>query len=220
MSDDAPQAEFEISRKAARRAQITLNVLVVLSAVAASVFFVYVLHNLRPFGKRDVPAVNVPTSAVGPAVGLLRTDKAATLFVELRDVDDAAGYRDTLSQSMARALGIARPGRLYRLLLRNAGKEAVEIRQPALAVRDKNGRDWVLRWLADVADAGTATAYGRMLLAQGVADGQLGPGESRQLLAFIEGEPPPAEQFHSAELTAQGGLRAKLEHQEVRVSAP
>lgn len=220
MSDPAPQGEFEISRKAAKRAQWTLNALVILSAVAASVFFVYVLHNLKPFGERTPPDVNVPTSAIPPSVAMLRTAKDATLALELRDLDEASGYRDSLSDSMRKSLAIEQPGRLYRLRVSNAGKESVEIKAPAISIRDTSGSDWTVRWLAEVSTAENATATGRMLLAQGASEFTLQPGESRQLTVFVPGNAPVAEQFHSAEFRTQSGLRVALNREEVKVATP
>lgn len=220
MTDPAPQGEFEISRKAAKRAQWTLNALVILSAIAASVFFIYVLHNLKPFGQRQPPDVNVPTSAILPTVAMLRTDKDATLALELRDVDEASGYRDSLSESMRTSLAITQPGRLYRLRVANAGKEAIEIKAPGLGIRDTKGSDWTVRWLAEVASAENATAAGRMMLAQGAHEFTLQPGESRQLNVFVPGSAPPAEDFHSAEFRTQGGLRVAMNRQEVKVATP
>jgi len=219
--DEVPQqSEFEVSRKAAKRAQITLNVLVVLSAISASVFFVYVLHNLQPFGQRQPPEVNVPTSAISATVGMLRTDKDADFSMELRDIDEASGYRDALSDTMRKSLAIEQPGRLYRLRVRNGRKDAVQVKAPRISIRDKNGTDWNVRWLAEVANAANATPSGRMLLGQAEAEFTLAAGESRQLLVFIAGAAPVAEDFSSAEFKADNGLRVAMNREDVKVGGP
>src|SRR5690606_6519652 len=96
-----------------------LNILVGLSALAGAVFFAYVLYTVKPFGRKTADPIDVPVSAAGPRVGLLSADdKEAGLEITLRDIDDAPTYRDALSETMRRELGIEQPGRLYRLTAR------------------------------------------------------------------------------------------------------
>lgn len=220
MPDQPAEPEFEVSRKSARRAQMTLNVLVILSAVSASVFFVYVLHNLRPFGERQPPEVNVPTSSIGKTIALLRTEQDATLELELRDVDEAPEYRNALSDAMRKSMAISQSGRLYRLRVHNAGKQPLDVKSPRISVRDRSAADWNVRWLAEVAEAGNATPTGRLTLGQSAAEFTLQPGETRQLVVFIAGNAPPAEEFSSADFTADHGLKIALNRQEVKVSTP
>lgn len=216
----SPEPEFELSRKTARRAQLTLNVLVVLSAVAASVFFLYVLHTIKPFGDRQTPEVNVPTSAVGQTIALLRSGDDSVLAVEMRDIDEAPSYRDALSDSMRQALGIENEGRLFRLRVHNAGKQRVEVRGPRMDVRDSDANDWPVQWLAQSGNAEKRSANGRLIAGQSTAEFELGPGETRQLYVFIPGKVPPAEKLASAEFRTESGLKVLLTRDDLRVSTP
>ncbi|MBX3473562.1 MAG: hypothetical protein KF754_04200 [Planctomycetes bacterium] len=216
--DEPAESPFERSRASARRAQWTLNILVVMSAVAASAFFLYVLNTINPFGERPAPEVNVPTSAVGLKYALLRSDAESALSLELRDIDEAPSYRDALGEQLRASLAITEAGRLFRLRVRNAGKEPVRIDAPQVSVRDKNGKDWQVRWLHEVADSGKATPQGRLILGQSSRDFALGAGESRQMYVFIAGAVPPAEDFSSAEFRAEPAIKVAMDRQEVKVT--
>jgi len=214
-----PEA-FEVHRKAARRAQLALNLMVVLSATAASVFFAYVLYTIRPFSDRASNEVTVPTSAVGATVPLLRSDKDAVVGAELRDIDEAPEYRDRLGQSMCKSMGIKAEGRLYRLRLHNGGKEAVAIAAPHLTVKDKSGKAWTVRWLKDVADKAAASPTGALTLSQADPEGTLQPGETRQLVVFIEGKGPVGEDFESAQFAADAAMNIAMVRQDLKVTQP
>lgn len=212
MADTEPQqSEFEISRAQARKAQIAMNVLVILSSVAASVFLFYVLVHLQPFGSRDNPEVDIATSAVPPQVPVLRGGKDGSLEVQLRDLDDATTYRDKLNDAMRKSLGVSAEGRLYRLRIHSGAKEPVEIAAPALEVQ--GGGAWKVQWLSGVASRDAATATGRLTLDQGAAEYTLAPGESRQLVVFIPGDAPTVRDMTSGEFTARG-LRVPLTREE------
>lgn len=222
MSEAAPQPDedFEQARKQATRARWALNAMVGLSALASALFFAYVLTRVAPRGQGDPPEVNVPTSAVGKSVGVLQ-GVADGLFVELRDLDEAPSYRESWSERLRGDLGIAAKGRLYRLLVRNEGKQGVSF-AGALTVRDGSGADWALRWLKDVADATAASDLGRMTLAQAEARFALAPGESRQLDVFVQsrGEalPPSAEDYESGTLVLESGASVALQHTRTEVA--
>lgn len=217
--DTTPEPDaFEVHRKAAKRAQYALNLLVVLSATAASVFFAYVLYTIRPFSDRASNEVTVPTSAVGVTVPTLRSAKDAVVAVDLRDIDEAPEYRDRLGQAMCKSMGIKIEGRLYRLRVRNGGKEPVAIAAPRMTLKDKSGKTWTVRWLNDVADKSAASPTGMLTLAQSVPEFTLAPGESRQLVVFVEGKAPVGEDFESAEYAADAALKVAMTREDIKAT--
>ncbi|MCC6466306.1 MAG: hypothetical protein IT463_13285 [Planctomycetes bacterium] len=222
MNEAAPQPDddFETARKQATRARWALNALVGLSALASALFFAYVLTRVAPRGKAEPPEVNVPTSAVAKTVGLLQGESGG-LFVELRDLDEAPSYREAWSDRLRTDLGIAAKGRLYRLLVRNDGKEKAAF-AGTLSARDGSGTEWPVRWLKDVADATAGSDLGRMALAQAEPRFELAPGESRQLDVFVQsrGEtlPPSAEDFASGSMALESGPLLALQHTRTQVA--
>lgn len=225
MDDDTPQSENEVgyeqSRGETRRAQWALNVLVVFSAIAGSVFFFYVLYTIRPFGSKEAPPVDVPVSAVGAKYGLLvGHDDASGLDVVLRDVDEAPSYREKLSDVMRRDLGISSAGRLYLLVIRNDGAEPVPVDAVQLTVEDKAGKSWQIQWLEQAAKPQSPT--GRLRLTQSARSFELGKGEQRQLYVFVqsagEAPPPSAEDFSRGSLKLASGLEVPLSHTEIKAT--
>ena len=153
-SSSESEVKYEQSRSEAKRAQLGLNILVILSAVAGAAFFAYVLVTIRPFGSSEREPVNVPTSSVADRLGVLEgEDIDAGLYVVLRDIDEAPEYRAKLSERMREDLGIDSPGRLYLLIVRNHGEQPVSVKAGKLQVQDKDGRNWQMKWLSDVTDA-------------------------------------------------------------------
>ena len=191
MTDPEPaNTEFEVSRAQARKAQIAMNVLVILSSVAASTFLFFVLFQMQPFGSRGGADVEIDTSAVPASVPLLRGTADAGLEVEVADLDEADSYRDKLNETMRKSMGVSVAGRLYRLRVHSSAKEAIEIAAPTLELREKGGLAWKAQWLRGVADRDSATATGKLALDQAVSEYTLAPGESRQLMFFVAGESP------------------------------
>ena len=218
-SNTEPEVSFEQSRMETRRAQWALNILVVFSAVAGSVFFFYVLYTLRPFGSKEPPPVEVPTSSVGAKYGLLvGRDDASGLDVLLRDIDEAPSYREQLSDVMRRDLGIGSGGRMYLLVIRNEGDEVLPVDAAQLTVRDKGGKDWQAQWLEQVAKPAGAT--GKLRVTQSGHRFELGKGEERQLYVFIQSAgdalPPSAEDFSAGSLKLASGLEVPLTHTEIK----
>lgn len=208
--------EFEQARRQASRAQWTLNAMVLLSAVAASLFLFYVLYQVRPFGSKRTAEVEIPTSPLSATVVVLQGD-AGGMGVELRDYDEAAGYSTRLSDAARTSLGISEAGTLFRLRVSNPGSQALEVRAPGLTLRTAGGGAIGARWLADVASPEAASPTGRLILAQAVAEYTLAPGESRQLIVFAPGEPLAASGLTGGEFTADG-LKVALSRDEVRVA--
>lgn len=215
---ETPQDQpFETSRRDAKRAQWALNGLVVFSAVAGAVFFIYVLYTINPFGKRTAEDIDVPTSSAGARYGLLiGTDETTGVGVILRDIDEAPEYRDKLSDNMRAELGISGSGRLYLLVIRNDGEASVNVAADVLAVTDKQGGKWTVRWLDQAASAESSGPTGRLRLAQSERKFDLAKGAERQLYVFIEGSPPPAEEFASGTISLAGGLEIALTHTETK----
>ncbi|KAA0209590.1 hypothetical protein EDM80_14615 [bacterium] len=208
----------------ASRARLMLNFLVILSAAASSVFLVYVLTRVLPRNGGDAANVDVPTSVAQAKVGVLRgqsTETAREVAFELRDLDEAPGYRDKYSEKLREALGIERPGRLYQLTVRNLSKsEPLVFNGGTLRLRDKAGREHTALWLASVAQAERATALGRMTLAQSESVFTLAVGERRDLLVFVEsgGEmPPAAEEMVNGTLEGGSLKKVNLERAEVTI---
>lgn len=226
MEDEAPHNEssvkYEESRTEAKRAQLGLNILVVLSAVAGAAFFAYVLATINPWRNGDRPGINVPTSTVAERLGVLEgEDINAGLFVIVRDIDEAPEYRDTLSEQMRADLGIEDEGRLYLVIIRNHSDTSVQVRADELLVTDKGGMNWELMWLDELAEPGSASAVGRMRLAQSGHEFDLPPTSERQLYVFAPADskaPPSAEAFRSGELRLRTGDVIPLEHTEVKVA--
>lgn len=219
MADAEPETDstFEQSRREARRAQWALNILVGMSALAGAIFFAYVLYTVKPFGAKTPEPIDVPVSSAGPRIGLLIAEDAG-LEITLRDIDDAPSYREQLSETMRRDLGISQPGRLYLLIVRSTADEPVVIAAPKLSVAGKDGARHQVRWLSDVADAGSASGTGKLRLTQSAHEFTLAKGESRQLFVFIEGTAPSAEDFAAGELELAGGRRVALSHTEIKVA--
>jgi hypothetical protein len=212
-----PEPPFDSTRRDAKRVQWALNGLVVFSALAGAVFFFYVLNTINPFGTHTAENVEVPTSAAGARYGLLTGNHEATgLSVALRDIDEAPDYRDKLSDTMRVELGISGGGRLYLLVIHNDGEAAVNVAAEQLEVTDKQGSRWSVKWLDQAAAASTAGPTGRLRLAQSGRMFELAKAAERQLYVFIEGTPPPAEDFASGAITLAGGIQISLTHTETR----
>ncbi len=216
-----PEVSYEQSHAETRRAQWALNTLVVFSAIAGSVFFFYVLYTIRPFGSKEPPPVEVPTSSVGAKYGLLTgSDEASGLGVVLRDIDEAPSYREQLSEVMRRDLGIAGNGRMYLLIIRNDGEAPAAVDAALLRVRDAAGQSWEVQWLDKAASPASAT--GRLRLAQSGHKFELSKGEERQLYVFIpsagEALPPSAEDFSGGSLKLASGLEVSLSHTEIKAT--
>jgi hypothetical protein len=172
--------------------------------LAGAVFFFYVLNTINPFGTHTAENVEVPTSAAGARYGLLTGYHEATgLSVALRDIDEAPDYRDKLSDAMRAELGISGGGRLYLLVIHNDGEAAVNVAAEQLEVTDKQGSSWSVKWL-DQAAAQSGRTF------------ELAKAAERQLYVFIEGTPPPAEDFASGAITLAGGIQISLTHTETR----
>jgi hypothetical protein len=231
MAEDSPEEDkpaedtsFEQSRKETRRAQWALNLLVIFSAVAGSVFFFYVLYTIRPFGHKQPPAVNVPTSSLGAKFGLLvGQDEASGVSVVLRDIDEAPSYRARLSDVMRKQMGIEAAGRVYLLVVRNEGKAALKLNAQHLQVNDAKGGQWNVEWLDQASKPGAADAMGKLRLAQSKHNFELQPGSERQLYVFIQSAgdhlPPSAEDLSSGKLTFTGAPEITLSHTEIKASA-
>jgi hypothetical protein len=220
-TESEPVTGFEQSRKETRRAQWALNILVVFSAVAGSVFFFYVLYTIQLFGSKDPPPVEVPTSSVGAKFGLLVGEDATTgVSAVLRDIDEAPSYREKLSDVMRRDVGIQTAGRVYLFAIRNDGKGQVQINATSLVVRDDKGTQWTVQWLEQAARPDTASATGKLRLAQSKHNFELGAGEERQLYVFIPSSgdslPPSAEDLASGTLIISGGIEISLTHTEMK----
>ncbi|MCB9934769.1 MAG: hypothetical protein H6840_03670 [Planctomycetes bacterium] len=216
-----PEVSFEQSRLETRRAQWALNILVVFSAVAGSVFFFYVLYTIRPFGSKEPPPVDVPTSSVGPKFGMLAgTDEASGLGVVLRDIDEAPSYREQLSEVMRKDLGIERNGRMYLLIVRNDGEAPADVDAAQLTVRDGAEKGWEIQWLDQAASPASPT--GKLRLTQSGRKFELAKGEERQLYVFIPSSgdslPPSAEDLSGGSLKLTGGPDIPLSHTEIKAA--
>ncbi len=188
MDEQPPtQDAYEAARREANKVRLTLNFLVILSAAASSVFLVYVLMRIIPRGNGDLANVDVPTSSSRDKTGMLRGQvKAGKLEAafELRDVDEAEGYREKYSEQLRDALGVNDPGRLYAFSVRNlSATEALEFSGGTLTLREKGGAEFVATWLATVAKP--KTPLGKMALTQSQARFTLSPGERRELYVFV-----------------------------------
>lgn len=208
MADD-PQT-FETSRKQVRNAQVALNVLVVLSALAASCFFFFMLYTIRPFGGGGAANVEIPTSEPGAMVATIQ-GSAGGLGVTVRDLDDAEGYSTQLSDKLRADMGIDQAGRLYRLELANTGKADLVLKLTTLSLTGEDGLTHAARWIDAVASREQATALGKLRIAQSTREFTLPPGASRQLDIFLPGEPPPAARIVAGRLDA-GSVTVDLEH--------
>lgn len=221
--EEQPQHDpYEEARREAGRVRLWLNVLVVLSAAASSIFLVYVIMRIMPRDGGDAGNVEVPTSSVKEKVGVLRGqggDGKIECALELRDVDEAPGYREKYSEQLREALGVEEQGRLYSLTVRNTGKtETLEFAGGTLTLRTKSGAEVVASWLAAVARP--RTALGRMALTQSEAKFSLAPGERRELYVFVaaKGElPPPAAELAGGSADIPGVARVVLEHVDVTI---
>ncbi|MCC6574866.1 MAG: hypothetical protein IT462_13890 [Planctomycetes bacterium] len=217
-----PMVEFEYSSRQAASARFALNLLVILSAAASSLFLVYVLARVIPRGGGPGASVNVPTSAVAPRVGQLsgtHIGAALDFSVKLRDIDEAAGYRDQLSEQMRNALGVSARGRIYRLQIENSAKSALlQVKGGSLHVNAKAG-GFDAGWLGGVASADKADSTGKLLLAQSAEKFDLQPGESRTMYVFVaatgNGLPPAAEDMTDGVLKLEGIGEIALRREEV-----
>ncbi len=217
MTEEAePEGGFESSRRDAHKAQIALNVLVILSALAASAFFFYVLYTIRPFGGSQVSNVDIPTSQPGAVIASVEGE-AGGLAVSVRDLDDADAYNAELSEKLRADMGISAKGRLLRLELHNTGKDERKVKLTSLTLTGDDGVQWACRWLDDVASRDSATALGKLRLSQGVREFTLPTGARRQLDIFIPGEPPGAGKLKGGRLDA-GSVQVELEHKETRAA--
>jgi len=211
---------FEDSRKEAARARLILNFLVILSAAASSVFLVYVITRIMPQGQGAGSNVDVPTSAAAEKVGFLRgehRDAKTDLLIELRDVDEAAGYRESYSDMLKSAMGIEEPGRLYQLSVTNQSKsEPFEFTGGNLLLQPQGAAEFAGVWLHTLAAAAKATPLGKMTLAQSQSRFSLAAGERRDLFVFAPGStrPPAAEKLVAGSIEPGALLKVRLEHAE------
>ncbi|MBK8205710.1 MAG: hypothetical protein IPK87_02830 [Planctomycetes bacterium] len=211
-----PEGGFESSRRDAHKAQIALNVLVILSALAASAFFFYVLYTVRPFGGSQASNVDIPTSQPGAVIAFVEGE-AGGLTASVRDLDDAEAYNAELSEKLRADMGIASNGRLLRLELHNTGKDERKVKLTSLTLTGDDGVQWACKWVDDVASRDAATALGKLRLNQGAREFTLPVGARRQLDIFVPGEPPGAGKLKSGRLDA-GGVQIELEHKETRAA--
>ncbi len=217
-----PDDAFEQARREANKVRLTLNVLVILSAAASSIFLVYVLMRIIPRGNGDLANVDVPTSSsrdkTGVLRGSLRADKIDAAF-ELRDVDEAEGYREKYSDQLKDALGVENPGRLYAFGVRNLSKtEALEFSGGTLTLREKGGAEYVASWLATVAHP--KTPLGRMTLTQSEARFTLAAGERRELYVFVAAKgalPPAAADLAGGSVDVPGLPKVELARAEIPI---
>ncbi len=210
---DQPDESFEQARRDARRAQLAMNALVILSAIAGAAFFGFVLFTIKPFGERVPEPVQIPTSQSSGTMSIVEGDTGG-LRAELRDLDPAPGYSGELSARLAADLGIGQSGRLYRLALRNGRDAPVEVSLGGFSLTGKDGTTWSAQWIGSVADAEKASAMGRLRLSQAASGVTLPPGGEYQLDVFIAGEPPAADGFTAGRVEL-GSAVVHLAHQEV-----
>ncbi|MBX3459879.1 MAG: hypothetical protein KF696_07925 [Planctomycetes bacterium] len=201
---------YEASRKQVRNAQVALNVLVILSALAASCFFFFMLYTIRPFGGGGAANVEIPTSEPGAIVATVQ-GAAGGLRVIVRDLDDAEVYSRQLSDRMRADMGIEQEGRLYRLALENTGKQALEVKLNTLSLTGEDGATHSARWIDGVASRDNASALGKLRIAQSNREFTLPPGATRQMEIFVPGDPPPAARFTKGRINA-GSVTVDLEH--------
>lgn len=223
--EDPPQPQsdaYEDARREAARVRLWLNALVVLSAAASSIFLVYVIMRIMPRGNGGDANVEVPTSSVKEKVGVLRGQGSAgkvECSLELRDVDEAAGYREKYSEQLREALGVGEQGRLYALTVRNTSKsEPLEFSGGTLTLTGKGGAQFVASWLAGVANP--KTPLGKMALTQSEAKFTLAPGERRDLYVFVAAKgdlPPAAADLTGGSLDMPGLPKVSLEHVDVTI---
>ncbi|MBP9891690.1 MAG: hypothetical protein KBG84_07260 [Planctomycetes bacterium] len=213
---------YEEARREAGRVRMWLNILVVLSAAASSIFLVYVIMRILPRGSGDAGNVEMPTSSAKEKVGVLRgqtSEGKVELSMELRDLDEAEGYREKYSEELRTALGVSEPGRLYAFSVRNLSKsEGVEFAGGTITLREKGGAEHVVSWLATVAKP--ASALGRMTLTQSEAKFTLAPGERRELYVFVAAKgdmPPAAADLAGGRVECAGLPTLKLEHVDVTI---
>lgn len=218
MEDPNPPTDpYEQARREAARMRLWLNGLVILSAAASSIFLVYVVMKLIPRGEGQQASDDVPVSAVREKIGVLR-GQAGDVAYEVRDVDEAAGYREKLSEQLRQLLGVRETGRLYVFSVRNAGKSAsIEFSGGTLTLREKSGVEHVAQWLPAVAKP--ESNVGRMTLAQSEAKFTLAPGERRELYVFLpaKGDLPAAADLAGGTVEAPGLGKAALEHVDVNI---
>jgi hypothetical protein len=215
-------AAFEEARREASKVRFALNFLVILSAAASSIFLVYVLMRIIPRGGSDLANVDVPTSSARDKTGMLRgqvsSGKIEAAF-ELRDVDEAEGYREKYSDQLRDALGVENPGRLYAFSVRNLSKtEGLDFSGGTLTLQEKGGAEYVASWLATVAHP--KTPLGRMALTQSQAKFLLSPGERRELYVFVAAKgalPPAAADLTGGSIEAPGLPKVALSRAEVPI---
>jgi hypothetical protein len=221
--EEQPQHDpYEEARREASRVRVWLNVLVVLSAAASSIFLVYVIMRIMPRGNGDAGNVEMTTSSAKEKVGVLRGQAAegkVEFAAELRDVDEAEGYREKYSEQLRTALGVSDAGRLYAFSVRNLSKsESLEFAGGTITLREKSGAELTVSWLAAVAKP--ASALGRMTLTQSEAKFTLAPGERRELYVFAVAKgtmPPAAADLIGGRVDAPGLPSLKLEHIDVTI---
>lgn len=214
--EPGPDDPFQYTRVEARRAQLTLNFLVILSAVAGAAFFAYVLYSIRPFSSSPSDVVDIPTSG---AAGVLTSieGESGGLAVAVRDLDDAPGYAEALSERLRNDMGIEQAGRLLRLTVRNAGNAPLEVKLGTLQLTARDGREFNAQWLAQVADVRAATATGRLHIGQAAHEFQLDAGAERQLSVFVPGDVPAVGELRAGKLGA-GAMEVPLEYKETRAA--
>jgi len=215
-TDHDPEIDpYAISSKDAKRANLILNVLVVISAMAGSAFLLYVAHTVFPAFRSSTPVEDVHTSRTRPMLSFL-TGSAGDLTVLVRDLDDAEGYNRDVSSRIAGDLGIARSGLIYRIVIQNSGETEQRVRIAEVSIQGDDGQRWQGAWLDAVADREAATPTGSLRLGQQSRDFVLPAGAQRQLEFFVEGQAPAMSNTRSGRLKFGDGSVIELRRQDVR----
>jgi hypothetical protein len=215
-----PQEEYDpyaVSYSDAKRANLILNVLVVVSAMAGSGFLLYVAHRVLPNFRGSTAVEDVHTSRAHATTTFLNGALDDITFI-VRDLDEAEVYNRKLAERIRTDLGITDKGLLYRLVVRNDGDESRRVALSEIVVTDDDGNRWEGVWLRDIADAENATAVGRLRLGQQQRVFDL-PGESeRQLEFFVRGQPPALSKLRTGRIKFADGTGIDLRRQDIRRS--
>jgi hypothetical protein len=188
----------------ARRVQWWTNVLMVLSAFAASVFFFYVLQTVFPLGRRAPEPTPAMSGTIATAERFLAGESGG-LSVTLRALDDSTEYAGVLSQRIAADLAMADEGLFFRLAVKNIGEAVLQGRLDSLHGRDVYGDPFEFTWIDDASDGAGTGALGRMRLAQAARDLALESGHERQLLVFRPGRAGAMSELQAGVLVWSGG---------------
>jgi hypothetical protein len=218
MSEPEQTPEYDpyaVSRKDARKANIILNTLVVISAMAGSAFLLYVAHHILPVFGSSPSVEEVQTSRVRPTVTVL-TGEADGLAYVIRDLDDAEAYSRELSARILHDIGATETGLIYRLVVRNTGESAVRVQLQAIRMGTDDGRRLEGGWLHEVGSTDRATPVGALRLAQQARVFELAAGSERQLEFFVPGVPPAMDKIRDGSIEKADGSRVNLRRQEFR----